>query len=310
MYQYRQASSVMSVSFSFRRTDPGIACSRSARSCSGRVIRSAGSLPAATVLEERDRLRNPADRLEDDERLQPIIGEVNDEIARLLGLNTSLQLRLTTTDSDGVLEAIVPHFITAHGYTVPSRRQGSGLISLQSLFLLLHFGQKRIEDGENFCMALEEPELHLPPAAQRRVSWLGCNRFRRKQSSPRTRRWWRDIVKRTRCSLSAMTAVISARIPMLERPLGTECPECNPQAVPAKPHRSCRGDDERVSARTGRKAGFRLAWVADARRRNGQGCGNTMCFRSAGRRGPYRRCADQGDVRRFSARRIPGFARL
>jgi putative ATP-dependent endonuclease of the OLD family len=35
--------------------------------------------------------------------------------------------------------------------------------------LLLHFGQKRIEDGESFCMALEEPELHLPPAIQRRV---------------------------------------------------------------------------------------------------------------------------------------------
>jgi hypothetical protein len=63
----------------------------------------------------------------------------------------------------------VPHFVTEGGEAVPSKRQGSGLISLQSLFLLLHFGQKRIEDGEGFCMALEEPELHLPPAVQRRV---------------------------------------------------------------------------------------------------------------------------------------------
>ncbi len=52
---------------------------------------------------------------------------------------------------------------------MPSKRQGSGLVSLQSLFLLLHFGQKRINDGESFCMALEEPELHLPPPIQRRV---------------------------------------------------------------------------------------------------------------------------------------------
>jgi hypothetical protein len=65
------------------------------------------------------------------------------------------------------LESVVPHFVTEGDVTVPSKRQGSGLIS--SLFLLLHFGQKRIEDGEGFCMALEEPELHLPPAVQRRV---------------------------------------------------------------------------------------------------------------------------------------------
>ena len=188
-----------------------------------RVIRSAGSLPAATVLEERDRLRNPADRLEDDERLQPIIGEVNDEIARLLGLNTSLQLRLTTTDSDGVLEAIVPHFITAHGHTVPSRRQGSGLISLQSLFLLLHFGQQRIEDGENFCMALEEPELHLPPAAQRRV-------LARLQSlSTQTIVSTHSPLVAGYCDANALLIVRNdggdlSAMPMLERPLAQNAP--------------------------------------------------------------------------------------
>jgi predicted ATP-dependent endonuclease of OLD family len=64
---------------------------------------------------------------------------------------------------------VIPHFVTPTNETVPSKRQGSGLLSLQSLFLLLHFGQKRVEDGESFCMALEEPELHLPPAVQRRV---------------------------------------------------------------------------------------------------------------------------------------------
>jgi len=134
-----------------------------------RVIRSAGGLPAETVLSERDRLRNPAQRLEDDAQLRPVIENVNAEIARLFGIGHPLQLRLTTTDSEGVLESIVPHFSTGAHSSAPSKRQGSGLISLQSLFLLLHFGQKRIEDGEDFCMALEEPELHLPPATQRRV---------------------------------------------------------------------------------------------------------------------------------------------
>jgi putative ATP-dependent endonuclease of the OLD family len=134
-----------------------------------RVIRATSGLPAETILAERDRLRVPAAPMEDDARLKPVVDEVNTEIARLLGTQSPLHMRLTSTDSDSVLEAVVPHFVTADGGQVPSKRQGSGLISLQSLFLLLHFGQKRIEDGESFCMAFEEPELHLPPAIQRRV---------------------------------------------------------------------------------------------------------------------------------------------
>ena len=134
-----------------------------------RVIRSAGGLPAETVLAERGRLRNPDPKIEEDEHLAPIIDKVNREIERLVGRAAPLQMRLTPTDSEGVLNAVVPHF-QAHGNgSIPSKLQGSGLISLQSLFLLLHFGQKRIADGESFLMALEEPELHLPPAVQRRV---------------------------------------------------------------------------------------------------------------------------------------------
>ncbi len=134
-----------------------------------RVIRSAGGLPAETVLEERDRLRRPQPGLEDDARLRPIIAQVNEEMEALLGRQTLLRLRLTATDSAGVLEAVMPHYQTEARLPVPAKREGSGLVSLQSLFLLLHFGQKRIEEGESFLMALEEPELHLPPAVQRRV---------------------------------------------------------------------------------------------------------------------------------------------
>jgi putative ATP-dependent endonuclease of the OLD family len=134
-----------------------------------RVIRSAGGLPAETILDEREKLRRPARLLEEDARLGPVVAEVNSEIGQIFGKQTPLRLRLTSTDSTGVLEAIIPHFQTAERIPVPAKREGSGLISLQSLFLLLHFGQKRIEEGESFLMALEEPELHLPPAVQRRV---------------------------------------------------------------------------------------------------------------------------------------------
>lgn len=134
-----------------------------------RVIRSTDGLPAESILSERDRLRRPQPPLDDDARLKPVVDKVNAEIAKLFGVENSLKLRLTATDSAAVLEAVIPHFSNPGGGTVPSKRQGSGLISLQSLFLLLHFGHKRIESGEGFCMVLEEPELHLPPAVQRRV---------------------------------------------------------------------------------------------------------------------------------------------
>ncbi|MBB4374129.1 putative ATP-dependent endonuclease of OLD family [Bradyrhizobium sp. cir1] len=134
-----------------------------------RVIRTAAGLPARTILDERDRLRRPDAALENDERMKPIVDEVNAEMSRLLGKATPLRLRATATDSAGVLEAITPHYQTGDLTPIPAKRQGSGLVSLQSLFLLLHFGQRRIEDGESFFMALEEPELHLPPAVQRRV---------------------------------------------------------------------------------------------------------------------------------------------
>jgi putative ATP-dependent endonuclease of OLD family len=134
-----------------------------------RVIGTADGLPATTVLDERDKLRKPAPKLEDDTRLARVVTEVNAEMAGLFGIYNPLRLRITATDSASVLEAITPHFQTGDRTPVPAKRQGSGLVSLQSLFLLLHFGQRRIANGESFLMALEEPELHLPPAVQRRV---------------------------------------------------------------------------------------------------------------------------------------------
>ena len=134
-----------------------------------RVINSGQGLPAESILTERDRLRNPLNALEEDSNLSPIIREVNDEIASLFGKSNDLKLRVTSTDSAAVLESVIPHFLNQDGITVPSKRQGSGLISLQSLFLLLHFGKQRLDQGKGFCFALEEPELHLPPAIQRRI---------------------------------------------------------------------------------------------------------------------------------------------
>lgn len=135
-----------------------------------RVIAAGHGQPSASVLAERDRLRNPAAKLEEDQDLGPIIASLNDELQGFFRDSSGLRLRVTSTDSDGLLEAVVPHYAyNAQAHPLPARRHGSGLLSLQHLLLLLQFGRLRAETHEGFWMALEEPELHVPPALQRRL---------------------------------------------------------------------------------------------------------------------------------------------
>lgn len=135
-----------------------------------RVVAAGEGQPSESVLSERDRLRAPEARLEEDERLAPIVDRLNQELRGFFRTAPTLHLRVTATDSDGLLESVVSHY--AHegaDLPLPARRHGSGLLSLQHLLLLLQFGRIRAEADEGFWMALEEPELHVPPALQRRL---------------------------------------------------------------------------------------------------------------------------------------------
>jgi putative ATP-dependent endonuclease of the OLD family len=135
-----------------------------------RVLTSGDGLPAQAVLTERDRLRFPEAPVENDPKIVPVIQELNEELRGFFPAAPALKLRVTATDSDSVMEAMVPHYAFAsEAMTIPARRHGTGLVSLQSLVLLFHFGRRRTAAGQGFWMALEEPELHIPPPLQRRV---------------------------------------------------------------------------------------------------------------------------------------------
>ena len=126
-----------------------------------RVVATAGAQPAESVLAERDRLRVPEHPLEVDARLQPIVNRLNEELAGFFSSGPTLHLRVTATDSDSVLDAVVPHYAEPGDVVpLPARRHGSGLVSLQHLLLLFQFGRQRAQAGDGFWMALEEPELH------------------------------------------------------------------------------------------------------------------------------------------------------
>ncbi|BEV17785.1 AAA family ATPase [Herbaspirillum sp. DW155] len=134
-----------------------------------RTVNAAGAQPAAAILAERDRLRTPNNPIEDDSEIAQLVSNVNAQLAKFIERSPALNLRLTNTDSRSVLETVVAHFAVKDGHSVPAARQGSGLISLQGVMLLLELGRLRAESGEGFVMALEEPEIHIPPSSQQQL---------------------------------------------------------------------------------------------------------------------------------------------
>ena len=134
-----------------------------------RTLSTTASQPFEAILAERNRLRNPTQAIDEDPNISPLIKNVNSEISLCIPSSPKLKLRLTATDCKSVMDGVEAHFSIDSGICVPSGRQGSGLISLQGLFLLLELGRVRAEAGEEFIMALEEPELHLSPSAQHQI---------------------------------------------------------------------------------------------------------------------------------------------
>lgn len=136
-----------------------------------RVVATRGGMPAQAVRSERQRLWVPPQdaRLEDQPGLSEVVKDANDELRALMAGAPKLQLRLTATDSVSVLESVVPHFAHGEGPSLPSQRHGTGLVSLQSLLLLMQFGKARAESDQSFVLAVEEPELHIQPSQQKRL---------------------------------------------------------------------------------------------------------------------------------------------
>ncbi len=134
-----------------------------------KAVATVGGIPAQTILEERDRLRAPDAPLEETARLSQLVTHINRQLSELLPDAPRFQLRLTSTDSESLLRALVPHYAGSDGVALPVGRHGMGLLSLQTFILLLELGRERVRVGKSFLFAMEEPELHIPPGMQRRL---------------------------------------------------------------------------------------------------------------------------------------------
>lgn len=134
-----------------------------------KAVATVGGIPARAVIAERDRLRQPPSPLESDVGLAPLVERINEQLAQLLPDAPRFQLRVTSTDSESLLRALVPHYAEGAAIALPVGRHGMGLLSLQTFILLLELGRERRSQGKPFLFAMEEPELHLPPGIQRRL---------------------------------------------------------------------------------------------------------------------------------------------
>ncbi len=134
-----------------------------------RTVSNAAGIPADEIIGQRDSLRNPSAKVENSPKLSALVDGLNTRLARLAPDAPKFQLRVTAGDCESVLQALLPHYSTPAGQSLPAARHGSGMVSLQSLLLLLEVGRARLQKGLPFILALEEPELHLAPGVQGRL---------------------------------------------------------------------------------------------------------------------------------------------
>ena len=134
-----------------------------------RAVATIGGIPATAILDERDRLRNPQSALETDPIISPLVDRINARLMQLLPDSGKFRMKVTATDSDSLLHALVAHYQKGDEVALPVGRHGMGLLSLQTFILLIEIGRERRKLGKSFLLAMEEPELHLPPGLQRRL---------------------------------------------------------------------------------------------------------------------------------------------
>lgn len=134
-----------------------------------KILESSGALEAAEVIDERNRLRRDEHRVDLQGVLKDLRESIDMQLRQLLPGCPGLELRLTGTDAESLLQALVPHYRYAGSVSLPAGRHGSGLLSLQTALLVLHVAERRRKANQNVIIAVEEPELHMPPGVQSQI---------------------------------------------------------------------------------------------------------------------------------------------
>jgi putative ATP-dependent endonuclease of the OLD family len=134
-----------------------------------KVLRQSDAIPGQYIESLKKELRDPNTKVEAAPNLKPRLAAAERELRSFMMLESSgsLAYRVTSLDTLAVLQTLLPH--VDDGILLPLSRQGAGMVSLQSFLIVLAFAEKRKEDGKNFILVAEEPELHLHPSLHRRL---------------------------------------------------------------------------------------------------------------------------------------------
>jgi energy-coupling factor transporter ATP-binding protein EcfA2 len=134
-----------------------------------KILESSGALESAEVINERDRLRRDEHRVDLQGVLKELREGIDAHLKQLVPGCPGLELRLTGTDAESLLQALVPHYRYTGSVSLPAGRHGSGLLSLQTALLVLQVAERRRKANQNVIIAVEEPELHMPPGVQSQI---------------------------------------------------------------------------------------------------------------------------------------------
>ena len=137
-----------------------------------KVLRQADAFPGPEVERLKAELRSPRTAIEDAPNLKSLLTSAEEELRRFMMLaeGGKLAYRPTSLDTFGVLQSLLPHIKSPAGNLRPLARQGAGMVSLQSLLILLAFAERRRAAGKDFILIAEEPELHLHPSLHKRLA--------------------------------------------------------------------------------------------------------------------------------------------
>jgi len=137
-----------------------------------KVLKQANAIPGSDVEKLKEELRSPKTAIEEAANLKPLLASAEEELRRFMMLQNggSLVYRVTSLDTFGVLQSLLPHIKDTAGQLLPLSRQGAGMVSLQSFLIVLAFAEKRRAAGKNFILVAEEPELHLHPSLHKRLA--------------------------------------------------------------------------------------------------------------------------------------------
>lgn len=127
------------------------------------------AIPADSIFQIRNDLRNNPHGIEKETPFKEIVDRINLEIKGFAGKEMNLNFLPTNADIESARNSITPFLLGRGNTNIPLGSHGSGLISLQTLLLLLEFGRFRQANQQNFILAAEEPELHMHPGMHRRL---------------------------------------------------------------------------------------------------------------------------------------------